>query len=524
MDRVLSWLLPMLTGLVFLPALAAGFVWDDNVLIVENLLTDSWANLPAMLRGSLWDSTPVGDGGAAYYRPLMLVSLLVDRTLFGLSPLAHHAHSLLWHLLAVALGWRLLRRWLPPLSAAAGLALFAVHPLQVEPVTFIAARNDLMAAALLLAGLLALCRSQPRLVAGGLAICAAALCKESVVLAPGLYAAVELARTGRPGTRHGHVAILAAIGGVFCLRAALQLSLPAGASAGSMLAALGPMLASYSARGLVPVELLPGLNLGWPPPIPWWALGAVVLLSAGLVWAGRRAAAGGLVFAGLSLAPAVAAVAHVGAVPDRYAYLPLLGIGMAVGAAAGGRRWLAVVLWAGLGLLSGLTVPHWKDDLTLWRAAHGQHQTPYTAGILAKVVDDMGGLDLAAQLYAQATQAPRPFHESCYNVTRIHLKRGDMAAAVSEGQRALAAGCERSPELLSPMAWALAQTGQWDEAEVVAAEVVQDPTGLAVVVRAAAGVRRGDRGPMEAAIRDNPDADPRALERAVQNLLDAAPP
>lgn len=519
MVRALPWLVVVVTALVFLPALACGFVWDDHILVLDNQLITSWANFPALWTSSLWAGTPLAEGDA-YYRPLMVASLLVDRSLFGLSAVGYHAHSLLWHLLAVGLAWRLLSRWLPAPAAAAGLALFAVHPLQVEPVTFIAARNDPMAAALLLAGLLALCRDAlaPRqLGLGALCVLAAALCKESVLLAPFLYAAVELARTGRPGRPRGHAAVLLGLLIAVGARAAAGVGVPERADSAHLLAATPPMLALYAERLLRPLDLLPGLNLGWPPPTPWWALALCALLLGLAVWVGRRAALGGVVIAGLALAPAAPAVAHIAAVPDRYAYLSMLGLGMALGAAVKGRGLpVAVALWLVLGALSARTVPAWRGDLQLWGAAHAQHNTAYTAGILGRLLEAEGQLDLAAPLYAQATAGPRVFQESCFNITAIHLHRGDPAAAVRDGEQALRAGCARSPELLAPLSVALARLGRWDEAEALAVQIEDDPTGLAVVVRVAAGRQRGDSGPLEEALRENPEADPAALERAVQ--------
>lgn len=522
MVRLLPWLVVAVTALVFLPALACGFVWDDQILVVENQLTTSWANLPAIVTSSLWSGTPLAEGDA-YYRPLMVASLLADRSLFGLSPAGYHAHSLLWHLLAVALAWRLLARWLPAPAAAAGLALFAVHPLQVEPVTFIAARNDPMAAALLLAGLLALCRdalSWRHLLAGAAAILAAALCKESVLLAPLLYAAVEVARTGRPGTARGHLAVVAALAIAVGARSIAGVGLPERADSAHLLAAAPPMLAFYAERLLAPVHLLPGLNLGWPPPTPWWSLAAAVILLSLALWVGRRAALVGVLVAGLALAPAAPAVAHIAAIPDRYAYLSMLGLGMALGACVKGRGLaVALVLWLVLGALSSQTLPSWRDDVRLWSAAHAQHNTAYTAGILGRILEAEGRLDEAAALYAQATAGPRVFQEACFSVTAIHLRRSDAEAAVRDGQRALRAGCARSAELLAPLAVALARLDRWEEAETLAGEIDADPTGLAVVVRVAAGRHRGDDRPLQQALRDHPDADPEALERAVQWLM-----
>ncbi len=122
-------LLLLLTGLVFLPILGAGFVWDDATLIVDNPHT---ASLSAALRafgGDLWAGLGEADDASSYYRPLLTLDLALDRAFFGLSPAWHHARSLGWHLLAVGglLGF-LRRLGVGPVAAAAAASLLALHP------------------------------------------------------------------------------------------------------------------------------------------------------------------------------------------------------------------------------------------------------------------------------------------------------------------------------------------------------------------------------------------------------------
>ena len=122
-------LLLVLTALTYAPLAVADFVWDDKPLVQDNTLTDSLANLPLFFQVDLWDTAGgVGDAESGYYRPLMLTSLAIDRALWGLSPVGHHLHSLLWHLLACGLLAVLLRELVAPLPALVGAALFAVHP------------------------------------------------------------------------------------------------------------------------------------------------------------------------------------------------------------------------------------------------------------------------------------------------------------------------------------------------------------------------------------------------------------
>ncbi|MDH7570696.1 MAG: hypothetical protein QHJ73_14035, partial [Armatimonadota bacterium] len=66
---------------------------------------------------------------------------------FALNPSAFHTANLVVHLLNVLLAYSLLHRLVrKPWAAAAGAALFAIHPLQVEPVAWVPGFRDLVAA------------------------------------------------------------------------------------------------------------------------------------------------------------------------------------------------------------------------------------------------------------------------------------------------------------------------------------------------------------------------------------------
>ncbi len=131
--------------LVHGPALAGGFVWDDQALIVNNQSIRSWEHLGDILSRDFFhlhdDPAPYG-----YYRPVVTLSYLLDYQLWGLEPagfhltnvLVHAANSVLVALLLLRLGC----------SRGLGLAvalLFAVHPIHTENVAWIAGRTDLIA-------------------------------------------------------------------------------------------------------------------------------------------------------------------------------------------------------------------------------------------------------------------------------------------------------------------------------------------------------------------------------------------
>jgi len=82
---------------------------------------------------------------AANWHPLTWLSHMLDVQLFGLDAGKHHFASLLLHLLNVVLLFILLFRWTGALWRSAFVAaLFALHPLHVESVAWIAERKDVL--------------------------------------------------------------------------------------------------------------------------------------------------------------------------------------------------------------------------------------------------------------------------------------------------------------------------------------------------------------------------------------------
>jgi len=127
-----------LTAIVFYPSLNCGFTnWDDTHLILENVLIRSldWDNLKLMF----------GDFYVANYQPVTLLSWAIDYQLFDLDPFGFHLHNVILHLLNVLLVFYFIRQLSPglfiPLVTA---ALFALHPMRVESVTWATERKDVL--------------------------------------------------------------------------------------------------------------------------------------------------------------------------------------------------------------------------------------------------------------------------------------------------------------------------------------------------------------------------------------------
>ena len=191
--RDLVWPTPVLWLAIFLAAvlpylqtLRVGFVSDDF-------------GLAAAVREAAGPLDAMGSAAfRAFYRPLALLLWWLGDHLWHGAPVGYHAVALLLHglnaLLVYALGRRLIGSTYAALMAA---LLFAVHPLHVEPVTWIAAGSDLLCSTFSLLSLLSLeaslgatsRRSKAALTAGALgAFLLALLGKESAFPLPGVVA------------------------------------------------------------------------------------------------------------------------------------------------------------------------------------------------------------------------------------------------------------------------------------------------------------------------------------------------
>jgi len=112
---------------VYWPALHGGWLWDDGLEIARN---------PVLREASGW-RTPWYAPTGLDYLPLKDTLQWVEWRLWGSQVLGYHVTNLVLHLASAGLIWNLLGRWGVRLPWLGGL-LFAVHPLAVESVAWIA--------------------------------------------------------------------------------------------------------------------------------------------------------------------------------------------------------------------------------------------------------------------------------------------------------------------------------------------------------------------------------------------------
>jgi tetratricopeptide (TPR) repeat protein len=139
----------------YLPALAAGFIWNDNTYVTENPTLDGPGSL-----GRIWTDTRANE----QYYPLVFTTYWLEKRLWGLHPLGYHLVNVLLHAGASLLLWRLLRRLALPAPGLAAAA-FALHPVCVESVAWVTERKNTLSLVLTLLALLAWLRREDALAA-----------------------------------------------------------------------------------------------------------------------------------------------------------------------------------------------------------------------------------------------------------------------------------------------------------------------------------------------------------------------
>lgn len=431
---------------------------------------------------------------AGNWHPLTWISHMADVELFGLDAGAHHAVNIAFH----AAGTLLLFLALVRLTGAAGpsafaAGLFALHPLHVESVAWIAERKDVLSTCFWLLAMLAYARYAAARSARGYAMVTAAfacalLSKPTAVTLPLALLLVDawpLARRDRRAAileKLPWLAMSAAVGVITILvqgRAGAVSPLDA-LPLSTRVANAGLAYVSYIRMMIWPSDLAPLYPYDVSQPAAT-AAGAWLVVAAvtALVIRFRReapAAAMGWAWYLITLVPMIGLI-QVGIQPraDRYTYVPMIGLFVAIAWLARDlaarlalpRRAVqaaAVAVLAALGVLTWRQTGVWRDSITLWThavEAHGNvaaranlgqalsvagrwHEAlpvleeavranprhPEAHQHLGFALDTLGHPDLAIDHFREAVRLRPAYLEAHGNLGVALAQRGDLEAAL----------------------------------------------------------------------------------------------
>ncbi len=470
------------------------FVWDDHLQVLNNRMLRSWSFATQFFTADAADAYGVSGQLVRFYRPLWLLSEMVEYQLFGPSPLGFHVVNFLLHLgngLLVYFVFRtlLVRRPFALLAAA----LFLCHPAHLETTTFIAGTVGVLSEFFMLVALLEFLRfldvrdplrdHRVALVFSGVAYALALLSKEIAVTFPGvaLLAGMLLPVRKELSPKRWGVALMAygliTVGYLVVRHHVLaQAVYPARFSLPERGILALRALAGYVGLAIAPISLYPEKALEFTG-LRWTLLTiSGVLAAAGLItsgiwfWKRDRRVTFGLAWfaAGFSLISNVVTVKPTFA--DRWLYWPLPGLLLAAAAAVefilhrkrSNGDGVLVTGWCVVTVFSVLTIFQnrvWHDDVTLFETTIRRGgDTPLIRTALALTYMDEGQFD-RAETHLQAALRKNPTEDTAlWAMGACLAAEGQYAAATNWYARAIDSN-PREMRTVSSLALAQEQLG-----------------------------------------------------------------
>ncbi len=462
-------LLAAAAAAVYAPVAGHSFlVYDDDIYVTANEMVRT--GLTA--EGLSWAFTTFHAGN---WHPLTWLSHMLDVQLFGLRPGGHHLVSAALHAFTAALLFLVLAGC----TARAGLSfvaagLFALHPLRVESVAWVAERKDVLSGMFWVLGLGAYLlyarrpgRTRFALVALVQALGLAA--KPMMVSFPLTLLLLDWWPLGRLRPDRGRApwrvlaekipfVLLSAASAAMTVAAQLAAgavenldNLPFGARvANAAVAYVAYLWKTVWPAGLAPFYPHPRLGL------PWWrtaaALSVLAAVSLAAAAARRRQPwlAWGWAWYLVTLVPVIG-LFQVGsqAMADRYTYVPLIGPVLAAvwSASEGMKRWgmrgarawpaAAPFLLASAALTAG-QLAHWRDSFAIFTHTLEVTQDNWLAhNNLGMVLTVTGRGDEAMDHFREALRLKPDYGTAHYNLGTSLYDKGRMGEALNHFQEAV---------------------------------------------------------------------------------------
>ena len=480
--------------IVFGPTLGYEFVnYDDPAYVYEN---------PIVQEGLSWEGIRWGFtyGSIGHWHPLTWFSHMLDCQLYDLQAGGHHLTNLVLHGAAAVLLFLVLRRMTGFLWRSAFVAaMFAIHPLRVESVAWVAERKDVLSAfffMLTLGAYVRYVRNPPSMLRYGIVLLSCALgllSKNMLVTIPFILLLLDYWPLGRFSSFTPQVLIRLVAEKIPLLvltigSCAVTLLVPETLTAAKLPLGLRMENAAMSYVTYLWQMIYPsGLACYYPNPVsylPFWQVaGALALLLAisWAVWAVRKThpclIVGWLWYLGMMI-PVIGIVqisnyAHA----DRYTYLPQIGlyliIAWVVTDLVAGWRYarfllgsLAAAVIVALMFCAHTQVSYWKNSTTLWEhtlAVSGN--TDVAHNNLGMALFREGQFDEAMARYQQALKINPDYYSAHDNLGVALVKRGQLDEAMAQFLQALKINREDALAH-NNLGMALVQKGQLDAAIV----------------------------------------------------------
>jgi tetratricopeptide (TPR) repeat protein len=481
--------LALVTSAAFEPVCKNDFIrlYDDGTYVADNQNVKGGINLKSVR----WAFTTLY---AANWHPLTWLSHTLDCQIFGLNSLWHHLINLLFHIANVLLLFYVFSKMTGAIWRSAFVAaIFAIHPLRVESVAWVAERKDVLSSFfwMLTLAIYIWYSAKPslkRYLLVAISFCLGLMCKPMLVTLPLVLLLIDFWPLGRWQSIRRSIgkdlSALRTIADVLPARSMFALiiieKIPllvlsvissvmtfiAQQKGGAMKHAATWPFETRLANALVSYLKYIGkmfypssLSVFYPqfvrkqgdlePVVSFLVLASLSIL---VLWQIRRRpylAVGWFWYLG-TLVPVIGLV-HFGgqAMADRYTYIPLIGISIMIAWAGGEflKRWRQLRIWVAilvglvfcaLLIVTQMQVGYWRDDYTLFSHAVKVTQNNYLAHYnLAKSLERKGEYGQAIENYEKVVQIHPRDYEAYNNMGVMFLKQGQLDQAVLSYEQSL---------------------------------------------------------------------------------------
>jgi len=504
---MLAAMLMLLVLAAYLPALNAGFIWDDDEYVTNNPMLTATNGLQ-----KIWFSAH----DQSQYFPLVYTTFRFERRLWGLNPLGFHLVNVLLHGLNAVLVWMVLRRLQVPVAWLAA-AVFALHPVQVESVAWVSELKNIESLLFYLLALLAWLKAvnysgRRQWLFYGLALSAylLALCAKTTActLPAAMLLVLWLQRSPVTGLRAIQLAPFLIVGfgmGLVTIWWEKHLgdfkdSFDLSFSFLQRCLIASRALWFYVGKLLWPVNLTicyPLWKINARDPLQYIpVVGCLVVAALTMAWhikIGRRIIAG-LLFFVAALSPLLGFIVegafHYTYVADHYQYSAAIGLMVVITAVlwrafAKTSLWLPVqvALLLGLGCLTWRQCGIYHDRETLWRDNVAKNPDSWMGHLnLGQELFNQGQLDAALEQYRAAVALHPDGDQEQANLGTALMEKGLYAEAIQHLEAALAI----NPQMLAArnsLALTYARRGNDEQAVIHFRKALEiDPRSLGVMM------------------------------------------
>ncbi|MBN1869142.1 MAG: tetratricopeptide repeat protein [Candidatus Omnitrophica bacterium] len=444
---------------VYANSLNNGFIWDDQALIEDNSYVKSWSSLPQIF------SQNIGAGAQknwAFYRPLQMITYMSDYSLWKLDARGYHLTNILLHILAALSIYALLNTLFNDHALSfLTSALFVVHPIHTEVVTYISGRADSLAVLFTLLCFIFYIKSLPSKRAGMTVLmlssyACALLSKESSLILPVLLLLYHYSFKIKARAKKFFPLVGIALIYILLRVSALKAPLADSANTSSLWQRLPGVFAALT--GYLRLLFFPfHLHMEYGHPLFHWKdpkciFGAILLLAL-LIYGFRKKGGAPLLFFSISwffaaLLPVLNLYPINAYMAEHWLYLPSIGFFLIIAKGIHsfykmeGFRLFTILFVIGLlGWYSYLTVKqntYWQDPIRFYERtlqyAPGSSRVYNNLGIAYSAIDKR---DKAAAAYQKAIGFDPRFADAYFNLANIYRDAGKYPDAIAAYKKAV---------------------------------------------------------------------------------------